>query len=72
MYDLFKTGVSCNQVNNEVNKHLLRMDEKCEDGEDTWQVIAEEGDLKVYKREIEIDGIVLDPLKATHIVKVRS
>ncbi|XP_033749931.1 ceramide transfer protein-like isoform X5 [Pecten maximus] len=56
------------EINNEVSKHLLRMDEKCEDGEDTWQVIAEEGDLKVYKREIEIDGVVVDPLKATHIV----
>ncbi|XP_060066483.1 ceramide transfer protein-like isoform X1 [Ylistrum balloti] len=56
------------EINDEVNKHLLRMDEKCEDGEDTWQVIAEEGDLKVYKREIEIDGVVVDPLKATHIV----
>lgn len=56
------------EINDEVNKHLLRMDEKCEDGEDTWQVIAKEGDLKVYTREIEIDGVVVDPLKATHIV----
>ena len=48
------------------------MDEKTEGGEDTWQVIAEEGDLKVYKRELEVDGVVIDPLKASYVVKVRD
>lgn len=48
------------------------MDEKTEGGKDTWQVIAEEGDLKVYKRELEIDGVVIDPLKASYVVKVTA
>ena len=37
---------------------------------DTWALIAEEGDMKVYKRELEEDGMIVDPLKAVHTVKV--
>lgn len=48
------------------------MDEKTEGGKDTWQVIAEEGDLKVYKRELEVNGVVIDPLKASYVVKVTA
>lgn len=48
------------------------MDEKTEGGKDTWQVIAEEGDLKVYKRELEVNGVVIDPLKASYVVKVTT
>ena len=28
------------------------------------------GDMKIYRRELEVDGIVLDPLKAVHTIKV--
>ncbi|XP_078477535.1 ceramide transfer protein-like isoform X2 [Lampetra fluviatilis] len=38
-------------------------------GDANWQLIVEEGDMKVYRREVEDNGIVLDPLKATHTVK---
>lgn len=38
-----------------------------EDG--MWQLFAEEGEMKMYKREMEIDGLVCDPLKAVHSVK---
>uniref|UniRef100_A0A8D0D2C4 Ceramide transfer protein n=1 Tax=Sander lucioperca TaxID=283035 RepID=A0A8D0D2C4_SANLU len=34
-----------------------------------WQLVVEEGEMKVYRREVEENGIVLDPLKATHSVK---
>lgn len=53
-----------------VGSHLKHMDEMTEEGESTWTLIHEEGELKVYKREIEENGIVLDPLKAVHTVKV--
>ena len=33
-----------------------------------WQPIAEDGEMKVYIREVEVDGVVCDPLKATHTV----
>ena len=36
---------------------------------DTWQLVAEDGDMKVYKREMEEDGMVVDPLKAVITVK---
>ncbi|KAM3874462.1 ceramide transfer protein-like isoform 2-T2 [Diretmus argenteus] len=38
-------------------------------GDANWQLGVEEGEMKVYRREVEENGIVLDPLKATHSVK---
>ncbi|XP_026787160.3 ceramide transfer protein isoform X2 [Pangasianodon hypophthalmus] len=38
-------------------------------GDANWQLVTEEGELKVYRREVEENGVVLDPLKATHAVK---
>lgn len=34
-----------------------------------WQIFHEEGEMKIYKRDLEKNGIVLDPLKAVHRVK---
>ena len=31
-------------------------------------MFAEEGEMKMYKREEEVDGMVVDPLKAIHQV----
>lgn len=37
--------------------------------QDGWQLFAEDGQMKLYTRELEVDGLVCDPLKAVHIVK---
>lgn len=37
-------------------------------GRDAWQLFAEEGEMKMYRREEEIDGLCIDPLKACHFV----
>lgn len=34
-----------------------------------WQIFADEGEMKMYRREEEIDGMVVDPLKSVHVVK---
>lgn len=34
-----------------------------------WQLFAEDGQMRMYTREMEIDGLVCDPLKAVHVVK---
>lgn len=34
-----------------------------------WQLFAEDGEMRMYRREEEVDGMVVDPLKAVHIVK---
>lgn len=34
-----------------------------------WQLFAEDGEMKMYRREEEVDGMVVDPLKAVHVVK---
>ncbi|VDN43872.1 unnamed protein product [Gongylonema pulchrum] len=35
-----------------------------------WELFTEEGEMKMYKRELQIDGIICDPLKAVHCVEV--
>jgi collagen type IV alpha-3-binding protein len=35
-----------------------------------WELFVEDGDLKMYKFENEIDGIAVDPLKALHAIDV--
>ncbi|XP_045156184.1 ceramide transfer protein-like isoform X1 [Mercenaria mercenaria] len=56
------------QINKIVNTHIHQLYEKTMEGKDVWECIAEDGELKVYKRELEVDGVVLDPLKAVHTV----
>lgn len=38
-------------------------------GAGSWMLFAEDGDMRMYKREEEVDGLVVDPLKACHVVK---
>ncbi|XP_061720307.1 ceramide transfer protein [Cydia pomonella] len=38
-------------------------------GGNGWQLFAEEGDMRMYRREVEVDGMVMDPLKAMHKVR---
>lgn len=37
--------------------------------QDGWQLFVEDNQMKLYTRELEIDGLVCDPLKAVRIVK---
>jgi len=34
-----------------------------------WDLVLEDGDLLVYRKDYEVDGTVCDPLKASHIVQ---
>lgn len=38
-------------------------------GEGGWQLFAEDGEMKMYRREVEEAGVVCDPLKAVHMVR---
>lgn len=40
------------------------------EGGECWELIHEEGEMKVYKMEIEQEGMVVDPMKAIHTVTV--
>lgn len=40
-----------------------------EGGSNGWQLFAEDGEMKMYRREHEVNGMVVDPLKACHVVK---
>lgn len=58
-----------NEINQITAEHLKFLEDKNDEGEDNWIMLHEEGEMKVYKRELEEDGLVLDPLKAVHTVK---
>ena len=55
------------QINEVTSNHLRRL---LNNDDELWQCIADQGDLKVYKRELEENGIVIDPVKAVCTVKV--
>jgi len=59
------------QINRVVDDHISHADMSASDVANTWTLIASEGDMKVYKREVEDTGAVVQhPLKAVHTVKV--
>ena len=57
------------EVENVVREHLEHADMTLSNIADSWTLVADEGDMKVYKRELEEDGMVVDPLKAVITVK---
>uniref|UniRef100_A0A8C8LKG9 START domain-containing protein n=1 Tax=Oncorhynchus tshawytscha TaxID=74940 RepID=A0A8C8LKG9_ONCTS len=59
---------SCSLVEEMVQNHMTYSLQDM-GGDANWQLVVEEGEMKVYRREVEENGIVLDPLKATHSVK---
>ena len=34
-----------------------------------WQLFFQEGNIRMYRRELEREGRVIDPLKAVHVVR---
>jgi len=44
--------------------HYVREDVSC-----GWDLIHQEGEMKVYRREVEENGIVVDPLKSFHTIR---
>ena len=59
------------QINSVVSDHLAYSDVTVTDLPAEWVLIADEGEMKVYRMELEEDGIVVDPTKAVHTVRVR-
>ncbi|KAI6183186.1 Collagen type IV alpha-3-binding protein [Aphelenchoides bicaudatus] len=39
------------------------------DVDDGWELFVKDGEMRMYKMEKEIDGVMCDPLKAVHTVK---
>ncbi|CAM2700295.1 unnamed protein product [Rotaria socialis] len=49
-----------------VQEHLQYVREDVSNG---WDLIHQDGEMKVYRREVEENGIVVDPLKCFHTIK---
>jgi collagen type IV alpha-3-binding protein len=56
-------------VNENVEKYSKYIFEPVDSNTGNWQLVHEDVDMKVYRRELEEDGVVVDPLKAQYIVK---
>ena len=50
-----------------IQEHLKYVREEVSD---VWDLIHQDGDMKVYRREVEENGIVVDPLKCFHTIQV--
>jgi len=59
------------QINRVVDEHISHADMTASDVASSWTLIASEGDMKVYKSEVDAGTFVQHPLKAVHTVKVR-
>ena len=59
---------ACDNYVKENLKYAFSSSDQVE-GEDGWELMHSEGEMRVYRKEVEIDGLVLDPLKATHQVE---
>lgn len=57
------------EINKVVDEHIRTADMTASDVANTWTLVASEGDMKVYKREVEESGSVVYPLKAVHTVQ---
>ncbi|XP_068995270.1 ceramide transfer protein-like isoform X4 [Embiotoca jacksoni] len=68
VYSTIGTHRFANKVEEMVQNHMTYSLQDM-GGDANWQLVIEEGEMKVYRREVEENGIVLDPLKATHAVK---
>uniref|UniRef100_A0A8C5I5F8 Ceramide transfer protein n=1 Tax=Gouania willdenowi TaxID=441366 RepID=A0A8C5I5F8_GOUWI len=68
VYSTIGTHRFASKVEEMVQKHMTYSLQDV-GGDANWQLVIEEGEMKVYRREVEENGIVLDPLKATHAVK---
>ncbi|KAK3735008.1 hypothetical protein QZH41_010662 [Actinostola sp. cb2023] len=70
-YDAMEMGLDRQEeqdemVDRKVEENLLVIKENVDEN---WYLVHEDGDMKVFRREYEEGGIILDPMKATHIVK---
>eukprot|EP00794_Sanderia_malayensis_P009874 gene9874-10884_t len=57
------------EVELKVKESLVLIKEKVEHVNTGWEMVYEDGEMKVYRKEFEINGIPCDPLKASHVVK---
>lgn len=65
-------SLSLPQVNNVLEEHKKYAGFNMDVDGSVWEAIHDEGEMKVYRREMEEDGMIVDPLKAVHSVQVSS
>lgn len=59
----------CPQVSERVSQYARYLFEAVDTN---WNVVYEDGDMKVYRREMEEAGVVVDPLKSFYTANVSN
>jgi collagen type IV alpha-3-binding protein len=57
------------KINSVIDEHIKYSGNSIDSS--VWEAIHDEGEMRVYRREMEEDGMIVDPLKAVHSVQVR-
>nr|XP_039251788.1 ceramide transfer protein-like isoform X1 [Styela clava] len=58
------------ELERRIHEHLIdSVKDPSKDEHTDWELFAEEGEMKVYRRELEEDGLICDPLKAMHAIE---
>lgn len=57
------------RIDEKVKEYAKYIFEPVDSSTGAWVLVHEDGDMKVHRREVEEDGVVVDPLKAQYIVK---
>jgi len=55
------------KVEDVVAEHIKYSRQQSDDSE--WKIVEDDGDMKVFIRETEMDGVTCDPIKATTVVE---
>ena len=66
------TAVAQHRLSDEIERVVqehLKYDLQDDLDSNVWELLCSDGEMKIYRRELEENGIVLDPLKATHTVR---
>jgi len=54
------------KVEDVVAEHIKYSRQQSDDSE--WKIVEDDGEMKVFIRETEMDGVTCDPIKATMVV----
>ena len=59
----------CSQVGEQVSQYARYLFEMVDTN---WNMVYEDGEMKVYRRELEEGGVVVDPLKSFYTASVSN
>ncbi|XP_002168208.2 ceramide transfer protein isoform X1 [Hydra vulgaris] len=56
------------EVDSKLKEFLTLLKENVEAPNSGWDLVFEDGEMRVYRKDYEVDTIVCDPMKASHVI----